>query len=82
MVGYVESRLPPSVRRNRALMLAAEELGGGELDEIVALASTICNMRIWPDEALDYFRAEEGHFEVHTSLGIPQVRLKPKDPDE
>lgn len=77
MIGTVEARLPVAVRRNRALALAVEELGAGELEEIVSLASAICNLRVWPDAAIDYFRGEPGQYDIRQSHGLTTIRLKP-----
>lgn len=77
MIGVVEARLPPAVRRNRALALAVEELGAGELEDILGLASAICNLRVWPDAAIDYFRSQPDLYEIRTGNGLTTVRLKP-----
>jgi len=65
-----EVRIPPAVRIQRALSLAADELSVASLEDVIALASELCQIQIYPDFAVNYFRQE------HQSYSVTQVRDK------
>lgn len=72
-----EVRLPPALRMQRALRLAAEELCVASLEDVISLASAFCKLRIYPDFAVDYFRQEYQDFTVTKVRGKLLVRTLP-----
>lgn len=78
MNGLMEGRLPQSVRIHRALALAVDELGTGSLEDVISLASAICNLTVWEDTAIEYFRSEPGEYQLTNDRGRTVVRLRPK----
>lgn len=63
-IACLEARVPPAVRIERALRLAAEELSVASLDDIIALASEYCQMNVWPETAIRFFTREYDSYAV------------------
>ena len=76
-VACQEVRLPPALRMQRALRLAAEELCVASVEDIIGLAQAFCKLRIWPDFAVDYFRQEYQDFDVREIKGRVLIRTRP-----
>ncbi len=72
-----EVRLPPALRMQRALRLAAEELAVASLEDVIGLAQAFCKLRIYPDFAVDFFRQEYQDFIISEVRGRFLVRALP-----
>jgi hypothetical protein len=77
-IACLEARVPPAVRIERALRIAAEELTVASLDDVIALASELCQMQVWPQTALRFFTREYDSFQV-TEVG-ERVLIRVRSP--
>jgi hypothetical protein len=77
MTTFAPEKLPLFVRRQQALATAMQELGTASLDDALALACAIGNMRIFEDDALEYFRHCPDLYEVQDRHGWTAIKLKP-----